>query len=75
MKELLTDKVLLLNTGALSVTMFTEIQEILKIILLIISIAYTIIKMIRNKKGDDIIEQQIKNYFKSNSDKDCKEKE
>ncbi len=75
MKELLTDKVLLLNTGALSVTMFTEIQEILKIILLIISISYTIIKMIRNKKGDDIIEQQIKNYFKSNSDKDCKEKE
>lgn len=73
MKEFITDKVLLLNTGAITVTMFTELQEVLKIILLIVSITYTIIKMVKGKKGNTELEKQIENYFKNKKDKDCEQ--
>jgi len=69
MKEFITDKVLLFNTGAMTVTMFTELQEVLKVILLIASIIYTIIKMLKNKSGNPDIEEQIEKYFKSKEDK------
>jgi len=69
MKEFITDKVLLFNTGAMTVTMFTELQEVLKVILLIASIVYTIIKMLKNKSGNTDIEEQIEKYFKSKEDK------
>lgn len=69
MKEFITDKVLLFNTGAMTVTMFTELQEVLKVILLIASIVYTIIKMLKNKSGNPDIEEQIEKYFKSKEDK------
>ena len=73
MKEFITDKVLLLNTGAITVTMFTELQEVLKIILLIVSITYTIIKMVKGKKGNTELEKQIENYFNNKKDKDCEQ--
>lgn len=73
MKEFITDKVLLLNTGAITVTMFTELQEVLKIILLIVSITYTIIKMLKGKKGNTELEKQIDEYFKNKKDKDCEQ--
>ena len=73
MKEFITDKVLLLNTGAITVTMFTELQEVLKIILLIVSITYTIIKMVKGKKGNTELEKQIDEYFKNKKDKDCEQ--
>ena len=72
MKEFITDKVLLINTGAITVTMFTELQEVLKIILLIVSITYTIIKMVKGKKGDTELEERIDKYFKSKKD-NCEE--
>lgn len=73
MKEFITDKVLLLNTGAITVTMFTELQEVLKIILLIVSITYTIIKMVKGKSGNKNIEEEIQKYFKSKKDSDCEQ--
>jgi len=73
MKEFITDKVLLLNTGAITVTMFTELQEVLKIILLIVSITYTIIKMVKGKKGNTELEKQIEEYFNNKKDKDCEQ--
>jgi len=72
-KEFITDKVLLLNTGALTVTTFMELQEILKIILLITSIIYTIFKMIYKGKGNPDLEKQINDILKK-SDKECNEK-
>jgi hypothetical protein len=53
MKELIRDKVLLFNTGALTITSFMELQEVLKIILLVISILYTALKMIKSFKEKD----------------------
>jgi hypothetical protein len=70
MKEFLTDKVLLVNAAALSVTTFMELQEILKILLLITSIIYTIYKMIYNHKGNPELEKQIKDILDK---KDCNE--
>lgn len=73
MKEFLTDKVLLVNAGALSVTTFMELQEILKILLLITSIIYTIYKMIYNHKGNPELEKQIKDILdKKDSNKNGK---
>ena len=69
MKNLIMDKVLMFNAGITALT-FTEIEEVLKIILLICSIAYTIIKMTLNKKGNPELEQEIKKYFEKKSEKD-----
>jgi hypothetical protein len=73
MKEFITDKVLLFNTGAITVTMFTELQEVLKIILLIVSITYTIIKMVKGKTGNKSIEEEIQKYFKHKKGDDCEQ--
>jgi hypothetical protein len=63
------DKVLMLNAGITALT-FTEIEELLKIILLICSIAYTIIKIVLNKNGNPQLEEQIKKYFEKKDEKD-----
>ena len=48
-KQFIQDKVILLNAGALTIS-FMDIQEILKIILLLASIIYTICKIIGEYK-------------------------
>ena len=53
MKELLTDKVILLNTGAITIS-FMDVEFVLKIILLSVSIAYTLVRLYKEtKKSDD----------------------
>ena len=54
-KTILTDKVVLFNAGTLSIT-FMDVQDVLKIMLLCISIIYTLIrtfKELRTKKNDE----------------------
>ena len=55
MKNFIDDlKVYALNSGALMIS-FTQVENVLKILLLIISIAYTLMKMndaIKNKKDE-----------------------
>ena len=55
MKNFIDDfKVYALNSGALMIS-FTQVENVLKILLLIISIAYTLIKMrlaIKNKQDE-----------------------
>jgi len=63
------DKVLMLNAGITALT-FTEIESLLKIVLLIMSITYTIIKIIYNKDGNSDLEKQIKKYFQKKDEKD-----
>lgn len=63
--DIINDKVILLNTGILTMT-FMDIEAILKLVLLIISIVYTIIKIITRSKGDKDIEDHIKDYFNKN---------
>lgn len=43
-KDIINDKVILLNTGTLTLS-FMDIEEILKLILLSISIIYTLIRI------------------------------
>ena len=69
MKNFIMDKVLMFNAGITALT-FTEIEELLKIILLICSIAYTIIKIVFNKNGNPQLEEEIKKYFEKKSEKD-----
>jgi len=69
MKNLIMDKVLMLNAGITALT-FTEIESLLKIVLLIMSITYTIIKIIYNKDGNSDLEKQIKKYFNKKDNKD-----
>jgi len=69
MKNLIMDKVLMLNAGITALT-FTEIESLLKIVLLIMSITYTIIKIIYNKDGNSDLEKQIKKYFQKKDEKD-----
>jgi len=69
MKNLIMDKVLMLNAGITALT-FTEIESLLKIVLLIMSITYTIIKIIYNKDGNSDLEKQIKKYFNKKDEKD-----
>jgi len=63
------DKVLMFNAGITALT-FTEIESLLKIVLLIMSITYTIIKIIYNKDGNSDLEKQIKKYFNKKDEKD-----
>lgn len=53
MRELVMDKVLLLNTAAFTLS-FMNIEYMLKILLLSLSIAYTIVRLYKEtKKSDD----------------------
>jgi len=69
MKNLIMDKVLMFNAGITALT-FTEIESLLKIVLLIMSITYTIIKIIYNKDDNSDLEKQIKKYFNKKDNKD-----
>ena len=76
MKQFLLDKVILLNGSVLALS-FLEIEAILKLILLIFSIGYTIIKMVRGVEGSPQINNWISNFFdtyfsktRKNNDKD-----
>jgi hypothetical protein len=64
MKDFILDKVMLLNAGAMTLS-FMEIESLLKIVLLIISIIYTIIKIIY-KKGDTNLDEQINKFLNRN---------
>lgn len=63
MKGLLLDKVIWLNSTILAAVSFVELEAILKLILLIFSIAYTIIKMLKNSEGNPSINSWITNFF------------
>ena len=53
MKELIMDKVLVFNTAAITLS-FMNIEYMLKILLLALSIAYTIVRIYKEtKKSDD----------------------
>lgn len=67
MKQILFDKVMLLNAGVMTLS-FVEIESLLKIVLLIISIIYTIIKIIYQKEGNPELNKRISEFF-SNKDK------
>lgn len=69
MKNLIMDKVLMFNAGITALT-FTEIESLLKIVLLIMSITYTIIKIIYNKDDNSDLEKHIKKYFQKKDEKD-----
>lgn len=45
-KDIITDKVFLLNTGALTIS-FMDIQEVLKILILISTLTYTMIRLVK----------------------------
>ena len=63
MKQLLLDKVLLWNGGVLATISFLEIEAILKLVLLILSITYTIVKMLKGSEGNPQINNCISNFF------------
>ena len=60
--NIITDKVMLLNASALTLS-FMEIEALLKIVLLIFSIIYTIVKMIKGVNGNEAINNWINDYF------------
>ena len=52
MKEIITDKVILCNAGAITIS-FMDVEQTLKIILLLASIIYTFTKLYNEYKTDD----------------------
>lgn len=60
--NVIMDKVILLNASALTLS-FMEIEALLKIVLLIFSIIYTIVKIVFNKPGNEFINNAINNMF------------
>lgn len=62
------DKVVLLNTGVFTLS-FMEIESLLKIILLIVSIIYTIIKILYKKDFNTPLDKQIMKLFNNRKDK------
>lgn len=68
MKQIMWDKVMLLNTGVFTLS-FMEIESLLKIILLIVSIIYTIIKIVYKKDFNTPLDKQIMKLFNNRKDK------
>lgn len=66
MKDFILDKVMLINFSVMTLS-FAEIESLLKIVLLIASIIYTIIKIIYNKTGDEQLNKKIRDYFKNDN--------
>ena len=59
MKQLIHDKLVWLNAGVITIS-FMDIEDILKIVLLLISIVYTLIRTfneLKNKKYKDRVEK------------------
>lgn len=63
MKDFILDKVMWINFSVMTLS-FAEIESLLKILLLIASIVYTIIKIIYNKTGDEQLNKKIRDYFR-----------
>lgn len=57
---------MLINFSVMTLS-FAEIESLLKIVLLIASIVYTIIKIIYNKTGDEQLNKKIRDYFKNDN--------
>ena len=62
MKQIIWDKVMLINASVMTLS-FVEIESLLKILLMIVSIIYTIVKIIYNKEGDSEINNRIRKFF------------
>ena len=67
--NVIMDKVIILNASALTLS-FMEIEALLKIVLLIFSIIYTIVKIVFNKPGNEFINNAINNMFGTKKKKD-----
>jgi steroid 5-alpha reductase family enzyme len=68
MKQIIWDKVMLINASVMTLS-FVEIESLLKILLMIVSIIYTIVKILYNKEGDSEINNRIRKFFnKTDSD-------
>jgi len=63
MKQILLDKVIMLNAGVFAAISFMEIEAALQLLLLIVSIIYTIIKMVKGVDGNSSINNWITTYF------------
>jgi len=69
MKQIIWDKVMLINASVMTLS-FVEIESLLKILLMIVSIIYTIVKILYNKEGDSEINNRIRKFFnKTDSEK------
>jgi len=68
MKQIIWDKVMLFNAGALTLS-FMEIESLLKIVLLIVSIVYTIIRIVYQKQGDPELNKKIRDFFSKDDNK------
>lgn len=68
MKQIIWDKVMLLNAGVMTLS-FVEIESLLKIVLLIVSIVYTIVRIIYQKQGDPELNKKIREFFSKNDSK------
>jgi len=62
MKEIIWDKVMLLNLGTITLS-FMEVESLLKIVLLIVSIIYTIIKIVYKKDFNSPLDNEIRKFF------------
>jgi len=65
MKDFLLDKVILLNASVLATITFTELYELLEILLMVVSIIYTIIKIHKGVEGNPTINTFIESLFKN----------
>jgi len=63
MKQILLDKVIMLNAGVFAAISFMEIEAALQLLLLIVSIIYTIIKMVKGVDGNSSINNWITTHF------------
>jgi len=66
MKDFILDKVMWINFSVMTLS-FAEIESLLKIVLLIASIVYTIIKIVYNKSGDEQLNKKIRDYFRQDN--------
>jgi len=70
MKQFIWDKVMLLNLGAITLS-FMEIESLLKVVLLIVSIIYTIIKILYKKDFNTPLDNQIRKFFNKKNKDEC----
>lgn len=71
MKQIIWDKVMLINAGVMTLS-FVEIESLLKIILLIVSIIYTIFKIVWKTEGNEHINEAIRKFFSKGDDSNKK---
>lgn len=66
MKQILMDRVIMLNASVLAGINFLQIEAILELLLLLASLVYTIVKMIRQVEGNATINNWIDAFFDKN---------